>query len=389
MSCLKAHLDYILKHNQFISKLFRVTASFFFRTVGCFVKTDEKAILFSGLNQQYNDSPRSIYEKIIHNPKFKDYKCYWAVAKPNETDIPGKCIKVKADTWKYFMTAMKCKYWIACVNVERSLRFKKDECIYLNTWHGTPFKTIGNTAVGRKDFDFSYINYVCVSGTYEKELFIKAFNVSPEQMLFTGLPRNDELYRVTKEDAKNLRKKLNISEHKKVILYAPTWRDSNDGGKTYALKPPVNIAYWKQKLGDEFIVLMRTHPYTNKLLGIKFDDFVRDYSSYPKINDLMIVADYMVSDYSSAMFDFSILEKPMFCYGYDYDSYKNDRAFALDPQMALVNGVIKTEEELLEKIKTCNYKEECNNTKDFKHKYFEYGGKATDICINNVFNLKQ
>ena len=341
------------------------------------------------MNQQYNDSPRSIYEKIIHNPKFKDYKCYWAVAKPNETDIPGKCIKVKADTWKYFMTAMKCKYWIACVNVERSLRFKKDECIYLNTWHGTPFKTIGNTAVGRKDFDFSYINYVCVSGTYEKELFIKAFNVSPEQMLFTGLPRNDELYRVTKEDAKNLRKKLNISEHKKVILYAPTWRDSNDGGKTYALKPPVNIAYWKQKLGDEFIVLMRTHPYTNKLLGIKFDDFVRDYSSYPKINDLMIVADYMVSDYSSAMFDFSILEKPMFCYGYDYDSYKNDRAFALDPQMALVNGVIKTEEELLEKIKTCNYKEECNNTKDFKHKYFEYGGKATDICINNVFNLKQ
>lgn len=197
------------------------------------------------------------------------------------------------------------------------------------------------------------------------------------------------MYRSSKEDAKRLRKKLNIPLDKKVILYAPTWRDSNDGGKTYALKPPVIIDRWKQELGEDFIILMRTHPYTNKLFGIQFDNFVRDYSSYPRINDLMIVADFLVSDYSSVMFDYSILDKPMFCYGYDYDSYKRDRAFVLDPQEAFVSGVLKTEEELLQKIKTCNYQEECNNTKKFREKYFEYGGNATNTCIEKVFGLKK
>lgn len=387
MNGFKAKLDYLLKHNLLLNRLFRTTASLFFKSVGCFVSIDEKAVLFSGLNQQYNDSPRTIYESLIRDQRFKDYKFYWALSKIEGTEIPGRCIKIKADTWEYFLTALRCKYWIACVNVERSLRFKKEECIYLNTWHGTPFKTIGNTAIGRNDFDFSYINYMCVSGTYDKEIFTKAFNITPKQMLCTGLPRNDELYRITKIDVINMRRKLNIPEDKKVILYAPTWRDSNDGGKTYALNPPVNLKRWKQELGDDFIVLMRTHPYTNKLFGIEFDEFVRDCSSYPKINELMIVADYLISDYSSTIFDYSILERPIFCYGYDYDEYKRDRAFALDPQEALVNGVIKTEEELLIKIKTCNYQKECLNTRKFKHKYFEYGSEATVACINSLFEL--
>ena len=388
MKGYKAKLDYTLKHNPVISNIFRATASLFFRMVGCFVSVDNKAILFSGLNGLYNDSPRSIYEKILTVPAFRGFKYYWALENPQETEIPGPCIKIKKDTWNYFMIALKCKYWIACVNVERSLHFKQKSTVYLNTWHGTPFKTIGNMAAGRNDFDFSHVDFFCVSGRFEKETFLKAFNINAKSMLFTGLPRNDELYHVTQDDVERLRIKLNIPKGKKVILYAPTWRDSEDGGKTYSLKPPINIDYWKKELSDGFVVLMRTHPYTNELLGIQFDNFVRDYSTYPKINELLIVADYLVSDYSAIMFDYSILEKPVFSFGYDYNTYKKMRGFTLDPGVALVDGVITKESELIKIIKNCDYQKECTNTKLFKEKYLEYGGKATDICIQKLLEKR-
>lgn len=387
MNGFRAKLDYLLKHNLVISKLFRFVASLFFRFIGLFVKTDDKSVLFSGHSRLYNDSSRTIYEKMIGMPQFKDFTFYWGLENPDSVDIPGDCKKIKSDTWEYFLTALKCKYWITCVNIERSLKFKKRKIVYLNTWHGTPFKTIGNTAAGRKDFDFSYINYFCVSGKYEEDLCIRGFNVPKEHMLYTGLPRNDELYHVSPENRDEIRKTLGIPEGKKVILYAPTWRDSKDGGKTYSIKPPLDIDYWKKRLGDNFILLLRTHPYTNKLLGIQFNYFVRDYSSYPRINDLLIAADYLVSDYSATMFDYSILEKPMFCYGYDYDQFKAERGFALDPQEALVDGVIKTERDLLEKIISCDYQLESENTKQFKKTYLEFGGEATNICISKVFDI--
>lgn len=388
MHGFRARLDYLLKHNLVISKIFRILASLFFRIIGIFVITDEKSVLFSGHSRLYNDSSRTIYEKMIKMPQFKDYTFYWGLDNPEAIEIPGEnCIKIKSDTWRYFMTALKCKYWITCVNIERSLRFKKRKIVYLNTWHGTPFKTIGNTAAGRKDFDFSYIDYFCVSGAYEEDLSVKGFSVKKEHMLHTGLPRNDELYYVTEEQVQGIRERLGIASDKKVILYAPTWRDSNDGGKTYAIKPPINFEYWKRRLGDDYIILLRTHPYTNELLGVQFNDFVNDYTTYPRINDLLIAADYLVSDYSATMFDYSILEKPMFCFGYDYDQFKAERGFALDPQNALADGVIKTEDELLNLILTCDYQKECENTKRFKNTYLEYGGEATDICISKVFDI--
>lgn len=388
MNGFRAKIDYLLKHNQIISKMFRSCSSLFFRFVGLFVKTDSKSVILSGHSRKYNDSTRTIYEKLIRMPQFRDFTFYWGLEDPESVEIPGeKCIKIKSDTWNYFVTALKCKYWITCVNIERSLRFKKKKTIYLNTWHGTPFKTIGNTAAGRKDFDFSYINYFCVSGDYEEELCIRGFNVKKEHMLYTGLPRNDELYHVTDAKRQEIRNSLEIPIDKKVILYAPTWRDSSDGGKTYSIKPPINIEHWRKRLGDNFVVLLRTHPYTNKLLGIQFDDFVRDYTNYPQINDLLIAADYLISDYSATMFDYSILEKPMFCYGYDYDQFKAERGFALDPQVALTSGVIKSEDDLLEAIINCDYAAESENTKRFKNTYLQFGGEATDICISKLFDI--
>lgn len=383
MGSFKKKLDYVLKHNIFISKVFRATVSTLFKFLGLFHPIKENTVLFTGHNRGYNDSSRAIYEQMLKDKRFSNFTFYWGLD-DTSVEIPGNPIKVKADTWKYFKTAFKCKYWITCVNIERSLKFKKKKQIYLNTDHGITIKTCGNDAVGRKDYDFYYINFYCVSGNYEREMYTRCFNLNPKNIIPTGLPRNDELYRIEKTEVESIKEKLGL-RGKKIILYAPTWRDSQDVGKTYSLKPPVTIEKWQKVLGDEYVVLLRAHPYTTELLGINFNDFIMDYSSYNKVNDLIKIADVLISDYSAIIFDYAITEKPIFCFAYDYDDYSKNRGIALDLKKEFPGGIVQTEDELLSRIKNLDYAKASLGVKKFKNKYIEYGGNATKLCIDYVF----
>ena len=170
MDDIRKKIDYVLKHNITVQLIYKKVMSVIFRFIGLFVRTDDKLILFSGHGRKYNDSPRSIYEYMISRDEYKDFKYVWALEEPDKVEIP-KGIKIKADTMKYFITALKSKYWITCVNIERGLHFKKKNTIFLNTWHGTPLKLIGNAVSGRKDFDFSNTDIFCYAGEYEREIY--------------------------------------------------------------------------------------------------------------------------------------------------------------------------------------------------------------------------
>lgn len=388
MKGLRARIDYVLKHNMTIQKVYKVVMSAVFKTIGVFFPINEKMILFNAHGRKFNDSPKAIYQKMLEDKRFKGYKFVWALDDPENYDIPG-CQKIRMDTFKYFITALKSKYWISCVNIERGLSFKKKNTVYLNTWHGTPLKYIGNAVNGRSDFDFSNIDLFCTAGQYEKNLYIRDFNVSEKAIIDSGLPRNDFLYNYNSGQVDEIKRKLKLPLNKKIILYAPTWRDSSDNGISYSIKPPINFIYWQEKLSDDYIVLLRTHAYTNKILGVNFNEFIIDFSSYPEINDLMIISDLLISDYSATIFDYSILEKPILCFGYDYDQYKKERGLYIDLENELPSGVIKTENELVNKVLNMNYLNECNKAKAFKEKYLEFGGEATKLCIDALLKRKE
>ena len=384
MKDFRVKLDYVLKHNILINKAFRFFASTGVKAIGLFTPLDEKSIIFSAHSRKYNDSPRAIYEYMITLPEFRDFTFYWALDDVG-VSIPGKAIKIVPDTLSYFRIALQCKYWITCVNIERSLNFKRKECVYLNTWHGIPIKTVGNCAAGRNDYDFSYIDYFCISGDYEIPIYKKSFNISSSQFIKTGMPRNDVLYNTTEEEIQNIKMRIGIPLNKKVILYAPTWRDSKDGGKSYTIKPPMNLKIWENKLGKDYILLFRTHPYTNKLLGVDFNSFVRDFSNYPDINDLMKVANILISDYSATIFDYAILERPIISFAYDCDSYGIERGFEMNIRKEMPGGISETEDAVIDRILNMDYEKEVAAVKLFKRKYLTYGGKATRECIDKVF----
>lgn len=128
------------------------------------------------------------------------------------------------------------------------------------------------------------------------------------------------------------------------------------------------------------------HAYTNTLLGIEFNETLRDYSSYPNVNDLFKVADILISDYSASMADYAILERPVLCFCYDYEQYRDERGLYVDYEHDMPSGILRTEDEVLEYIKNMDYVKECKKTKVMiKEHLIHLGGHATEMCLDKLF----
>ncbi len=380
---MKQRVIYLLKHNPFAQKAYRVIGSGLLRLLGLFVRTDPNLVIFISLmGTRYNDSPRDIYEYMLNHDEYKKFKLVWAFENPKDyPDIPS----VKIDTLPFFVYALKAGYWISSTQFERGLTYKKKNTKYMYTMHGAAIKLSGNDCPGRHDFDYRTVDYLCVESDFDKYVFNRSFNAPKGCFLESGRPCNDPLWHATEEQKNELRTKLEIPQNKKVIFYAPTWRDSNNGGKTYDIKPPIDFDLWRRELADKYVILFRAHHITTRVMDVKFDDFIRDYSSYPEINDLYIVSDMLITDYSSVMVDFAILERPIFCFAYDYDDYLVERGTYFDLNKELPNGVCRSQQDLLSQIKRVDFAEQSKKTKAFKDKYDQFGGNGVKIAVETLF----
>ena len=367
----------LLKTNQFFYNLYNFTISLLLKVFGLFVKIDENVILFNSFGgKKYDDSPKVIYEYMITNKKYDSYKFYWVFDEPNKFSIE-KGIKLKNNSLKFFVTALKAKYWITNSGIERGLKFKKKNTVYINTWHGTAIKHIGkdenNLSVKTRT---SKVNYMYSQSEYDKKTFMHVFDLESDNVVLSGLPRNDELVNVSKEEIDKIKKKLNLPLNKKIILYAPTFREYNRDSNGCLLAPPIDLKMWEEKLGDNYILLFRAHYEVNKVLGIKENDFIKNYSDYPNLNELLKISDILISDYSSIMIDYSILERPIFNYIYDFDEYKEKRGMYFDLREKLPECCFEKEIDLLNAIENINYKIESNKVKKFKQELVQVYGES-------------
>ena len=383
MSELKRRAEYLIKHNPLIQRLYRKSMSLAFRWLSLFVRRDEKLVLLSDSGgRKYGDSPRVLFETMKQDPRFAGYQYVWAFESPDEFDVDG-CEKVRMDSLAYFLTALRARVWITSVNIERGLRFKKRGTIYINTWHGAGTKRIGNACPGRNDYDFSDVDMMMVQSDFEKEIFVRDFLCRPEVIRQYGFPRNDELFHIRKERIAALRREWGIPEGKKVILYAPTWRDSKDGGLTYDFDPPIDMEVWVKRLSDKYVMLFRKHPFTTKS-HVVFNDFVRDAAFCENLNDLLSIADIVLTDYSTIVYDCVIAGKPFLCFGYDYEEYMTERGFYFDLNQEYPGGVLKTQEEVFERIEALEASAQEELYAAFRRKYVQAGGDATNAILDEL-----
>lgn len=195
-------IEYILKHNKFIQRVYVIVFSLFFRILGIFIKPDKKQVFFqSMIGKTFGDSPKVLYDAMRSDERFNSFNYVWAFDDPEKFDIEdGR--KVKLNSLKYYIESLKSGIWISNVCVERGLKYKPKSTIYLNTWHGIPIKVIGNAQKTRNDYDYSDVDYMCCSSEFEREIFIRDFKINNDAIVKCGMPRNDELYFVTDERKK-------------------------------------------------------------------------------------------------------------------------------------------------------------------------------------------
>lgn len=289
-----------------------------------------KTVLFESWRGKYADSPRAISE-VLQRLR-PDLKLVWVA---NEsTRLPEGVARVRRHTPEYFARLYSCDYLISNDVVSKHL-VKGPNVTYLQTWHGTPFKTIGfdeefHTYPGaaahhkRMVRDIRKWDYLLSPAPSSSEILRRAFRFDGE-LLEAGYPRNDILKSAEAPGIREaVRNELGLDPSALVVLNAPTWRDdSPDPAGKFKDPEVLDLDVLQKTTPAGTVVLNRMHSVV-KTAPAGRDGFTLDVSNYPDIAELYLAADVMVSDYSSAIFDFAVTGKPIVLFPYDLARYRDN-----------------------------------------------------------------
>ena len=225
---------------------------------------------------------------------------------------------------------------------------------YIQTWHGTPLKRLGRDIVDvvptgsylkMMDKEASSWDYLVSPNKYCSEIFPGTFRYSGK-IIETGYPRNDILVNRS-GDRDQIRASLGITDPKQlVVLYAPTWRDTNRTA-TGNWKP---VNFLSGSLGSNVTLLFRGHTNTHQAHSDKVSNGAIDVTNYTNVAELYLVADVLVTDYSSSMFDFSVTGKPMIFLVPDIDHYAATRGFYFDFEELAPGPILRDDAKLSETL---------------------------------------
>lgn len=396
MSKIK-QLIFRIRRGKLVQKMYRVAFSVTSKLPG-----NNKLIIFESFHgRQYSDSPRAIYEYM--KEAHPEYQLYWAADRRylnifQEKNLPH----VKRLSLKWIFLMARAKYWV--INTRLPLWIKKPkQTVYLQTWHGTPLKKLGvdidDVKMPGTDTDNYKQNFVFEAGkwdylvspnSYSTDIFKRAFQFKKD-VLETGYPRNDYLINNNKpEEIQKVKQRLGITVDKKVILYAPTWRDNQfyEKGK-YKFNIELNLQHLKDEFGDTYVILLRMHYLVAESLNLEgYESFVKDFSEYEDIRELYLVSDILITDYSSVFFDYANLNRPILFFVYDLEDYRDNlRGFYLDFENKAPGPLVRTTEEIIQEIKAIEQNGFKTNQK-FNRFYQEFcyleDGKATKRVVSNI-----
>jgi CDP-glycerol glycerophosphotransferase len=361
---------------------------------------DERCVLFQSYGGRgYACTPRGVYELMLAEKRFADYELVWTLradvarglAELGGYDVRGlesiaaaptppddlrhrfgeealdqlkRAVIVVYGSYEHFKAHARAAYWISNSIIHDHL-LTRDGQYFVQAWHGTPLKRLGcditqdahatYTVDGihkRYRREGSRMSYLVAQSDFAAEKLGSAFDLlrtgQSAKILVTGYPRNDALAHPRPEAVAAARRRVGVPEGKKVVLYAPTWRDDeHNAALGFTHRIGADFERLRTSLGDDYVVLFRAH----YLIASNFDfsalgDFVIDVSAINDINELYLMSDLLVTDYSSVFFDYAVLGRPIVFYMYDLERYAEEiRGFYLDLS-ELPGPIVKNEGEL-------------------------------------------
>lgn len=352
---------------------------------------------FSG--KSYSDNPKYIYQYMLNQNM--EYNFVWGMNE--KKNIPGNPKQIPRLSLRYFYYLARARYWISNVRMPGYLD-KRDGNVFLQTWHGTPLKRLAtdmdevqmpgtNTANYKLNFlkESSKWDYLISPNQYSSDIFRRAFQYD-NRMLEFGYPRNDILYQKNTESSiAVLKNKMALPEDKKIVLYAPTWRDDEFYSRgNYKFRLQLDLEKMQRQLGDEYVVVLRMHYLIASQMDISdFTGFAYDFSDYDDVAELYLVSDILITDYSSVFFDYANLKRPILFFTYDLDKYRDQlRGFYIDIEKELPGPLVKTTDEIIDSIENIDdiqetYQEQYNAFFDRFCKWDD--GHASENIVKSVF----
>lgn len=293
-------------------------------------KIKKGRIILNNFNGKgFGDSPKYIANEIIRQKL--PYELIWIV-KNKKADVPKEIKKIKIgsiqEAYMYATSSI-----IICNSKQRLPFKKKTGQYYIQTWHGAfPLKYIEQEAEAflskryvKHSKQDSAITDLMLSGSgMETEIMKKSFWYSGE-IFECGIPRDDIFFNHNKNNIEQLKLKNHLPLNVKIVIYAPTFRD-NGRIDVYNINLKEILFALEKKTNEKWICIVRLHPNISHQDNLfTYNDEIINGSQYPDPQELFIISDFLITDYSSVMMDFGLMKKPVVLYFPDFEEYQNNR----------------------------------------------------------------
>ncbi|MFF2719927.1 CDP-glycerol glycerophosphotransferase family protein [Streptomyces sp. NPDC058011] len=295
------------------------------------------AALYSSFDgRQFSDSPRAIHRELA--ARAPDIEHLWTV-RDQQTAVPEGVRAIALHSAEWYEALARSRWIVTNTHLPQWFERADGQCV-VQTWHGTPLKRIGRDLAGTPHADAAYMasmerrsaqwSVLVSPNSFSTPVLRRAFGYQGE-VLECGYPRNDLLYAPDRAKvATAVRERLAIPQGRRVVLYAPTWREDRPrrAGR-YDPGHQLDLDQAREVLDGDHVLLVRRH----YLVGgsVPDTDTVRDVSRHPDVAELLLISDVLVTDYSSIMFDFAQTGRPMLFHTYDLAHYRDTlRGFCFD-----------------------------------------------------------
>ncbi|HEY3683628.1 MAG TPA: bifunctional glycosyltransferase family 2 protein/CDP-glycerol:glycerophosphate glycerophosphotransferase [Streptosporangiaceae bacterium] len=335
----------------------------------------------------YSCNPRAVYEKA--RELAPGVRGVWVVRPDAVASLPAGVDHVVPGSRRYLRAMARAKYLVNNVNFPHAMS-KRPGSVHLQTQHGTPLKAMGLEERGgglnadRLRQHSARWDYVVSANPLSSEVWRRVYPGGYD-LLEVGYPRDDRLVAADPDDVARTRADLGIAPDRTAVLYAPTFRDR--GGDPYPLDPAVLAA----ALGPGHVLLVRAHYFTEA--GTRPEPPsgaapIVDVSAHPVVEDLCLAADILVTDYSSIMFDYAHLDRPIVIYAPDWDAYRTTRGVTFDLLAEPPGAVATTEAELVDAFRTgeATGPPAAKARTEFRHRFCAFDdGHAAEAVVRRVF----
>ncbi|MFE9634740.1 CDP-glycerol glycerophosphotransferase family protein [Streptomyces sp. NPDC006463] len=318
----------------------------------------------------------------------------WICDPAHAATLPRQTAALRPGSAAYWSALARATYLVTNVNFERSL-VKRPGQILVQTQHGTPLKRVGldlqDRPAATPTTDFAGLlrgadqwDYLLSANRHSTLVWEKAVPSSYTTLEY-GYPRNDVFHRATQADVLDLRERLGIAPGSTAVLYAPTHRD-------YRRSRPDHLDFERvlRDLGPRFTLLVRTHLTYADAPAAARDPHPRliDVSSYPSVEELCLASDALVTDYSSLMFDYAALDRPIVIHADDWEAYEAARGTYFDLRSCPPGAIARTEDELVDIFATGHWQgsRSAQLRSAFRTRFCAYDdGHAAERVVRHVF----